>query len=451
MISKNRPPLSSEKQQNPSANLPKEKPSSDSKSPRSRPISLPPAIIARYSKYRNTKNKFHKVKVLNTIFEIEDKYNITDAIGLGAYGLVVSATEKTSKKKDDPGTQLAIKKVEKPFEHKVLAKRTLRELKIMRLLQHDNIIQIDKILLPKAREDFEDVYLCMPILEADLASIIKSSQQLSEDLIKFLIYQILRGLKYIHSAGILHRDIKPRNLLVNSECDLKICDFGISKTMHCKYESKDMTDYVGTRWYRAPELFFESNDYGPHIDVWSVGCILAELYRRRPLFQGASTKDQLDQIFDVFGTPDEELIQNVTKPGIQKMLRAYFPVKPKDLRKMFPKADELAIDLLEKLMKLDYRKRITVDEALRHPYLEDLHDPSDEPTTELVSVKEFEFEKYALSNEQIKDLLYEEILLYHFEDFKKEYMRRMDEDENPYLHIIENENKVKAGQTAAAE
>jgi len=284
--------------------------------------------------------------------------------------------KKLQRKKDDPATQLAIKKIEKPFEHKVLAKRTLRELKIMRLLHHENIIQIHKILLPKSREDFDDVYLCMPMQEADLASIIKSSQPLSEDLIKFLIYQILRGLKYIHSAGIIHRDIKPRNLLVNSECDLKICDFGISKTLHCNYENKEMTDYVGTRWYRAPELLMESGEYGPHIDVWSVGCILGELYRRRPLFQGASTKDQLDQIFNIFGTPDEELIEKIPKPGMQKMLRAYVPVKAKDLKGVFPQADEMAIDLLDRLMKLDFRKRITVDEALRHPYLEDLHDPS---------------------------------------------------------------------------
>jgi len=123
------------------------------------------------------------------------------------------------------------------------------------------------------------------------------------------------------------------------------------------------------------------------------------------------------------------------------MLRAYVPVKAKDLKGVFPQADEMAIDLLERLMKLDFRKRITVDEALRHPYLEDLHDPSDEPVTELVSAKEFMFEKYPLSMEQIKDLLYEEILLYHFEDFKKEYLRRILEDVNPYKEIIENENR----------
>lgn len=123
---------------------------------------------------------------------------------------------------------VAIKKIEKAFEHPLYAKRTLRELKILRLLNHENVVQLKNIQNPGSFEEFEEIYAVFECLETDLASIIKSSQELSGEHIQFFLYQVLRGMKYVHSAGILHRDLKPRNLLVNSNCDLKICDFGLS-------------------------------------------------------------------------------------------------------------------------------------------------------------------------------------------------------------------------------
>jgi len=324
-------------------------------------------------------------------------------------------------------------------------------LKILRLLPHENIIDIKTLLLPKSREAFEDIYVYNELMETDLASIIKSPQPLSDEHIQFFLYQILRGLKFIHSAGVIHRDLKPRNLLVNSNCDLKICDFGLSRAIHYQQKTGDMTDYVATRWYRAPELLLAAKEYGPSVDMWSVGCILAELLKRKPFLPGTETKTQLELIIDTFGNPTEEEINNIPKEKSRKFLRSLPKKQAKPFETLFPNANPLALDLLRKLMVFDPEKRITVEDALKHPYLAALHFPEDEPTSEPVPGAEFEFEKYPLSLAQLKDLVYEEILLYHFEDFRKEYMRRVAAGENPFKEVINNENALKPGERDSDE
>jgi serine/threonine protein kinase len=405
---------------------------------------LPKSVIQFYSKYRNNKADLQKKLVMNSTFEVDAKYDVIDAIGQGAYGIVVAAKDKTIAKKEK--SYVAIKKIEKAFEHKIFTKRTLRELKILRLLKHENVISIKTMVLPRSREEFDDIYLVSELMETDLATIIKSPQPLSDEHIQFFVYQLLRGLKYMHSAGVVHRDLKPRNLLVNSNCDLKICDFGLSRTVHSTKGTGNMTDYVATRWYRPPELLLETKDYGPAVDVWSVGCILAELLRRKPFLPGTETKHQLELIFDVFGTPTEDDIALIPKPRLRKFLRSLPTKKPRALDILLPKASPTAIDLLKKIMVFNPQKRITVEEALKHPYLADLHFPEDEPTREPVPNIEFEFEKHNLSLQQLKDLLYEEILLYHYEDFKKEYFRRVGANENPFKEVMVNENALKPGE-----
>jgi len=204
-----------------------------------------------------------------------------------------------------------------------------------------------------------------------------------------------------------------------------------------------MTDYVVTRWYRPPELLLETKDYdGPSIDVWCVGCILAELLRRKPFLPGTDTKNQLDLVFGMFGTPTEDYITTFPKPKIRKFLRSLEPKKPKDLYAMFPNANPLAIDLLKGLMAIDLKDRFTVDQALAHPYLHDLYSPSEELmfAEKPLSTLEFEFEKYDLSLEQLKDLVYEEILMYHFPKFKTNYLSKIEKGENPFEQVLCNEN-----------
>jgi serine/threonine protein kinase len=231
--------------------------------------------------------------VLGSKFEIGERYEIIDPVGSGAYGVVVAAKDKEAA--DPENNLVAIKKIEKAFEHRVFAQRTLRELKILRLMDHDNVINIETILKPKSRDDFQEIYVVNELMETDLAQIIKSNQPLSEEHIQFFLYQLLRGLKYIHSAGILHRDLKPRNLLVNGNCDLKICDFGLARAdiPYLQTQSAVMTDYIATRWYRAPEVILSWKKYTASIDVWSVGCILAELLTRKPLLPATSEEEQI--------------------------------------------------------------------------------------------------------------------------------------------------------------
>jgi len=394
---------------------------------------LPPPTD-KYSKYKNTKTTFRKKQVLNSAFEIDSNFEILNAVGQGAYGLVVAAKNKATPKGQP--SLLAIKKIEKAFEHRIFAKRTLRELRILRLLHHENIIGIQNLLLPKSREEFDDIYVCMELMETDLASIIKSSQKLSYDHIKFFLYQILRGLKYIHSAGIVHRDLKPRNLLINSNCDLKICDFGLARAMHFKNTPKEMTSYVATRWYRPPELLLETKEYGPGIDMWSVGCILAEMIKRRPFLPGTDTTSQLELIFNMFGTPTEEDIAGVDQVKARQFLRFTRKKEGKNLEKVvFPGTDPMILDLIKKMLTFNPKKRITVEEALRHPYLADLYCPEDEPVREFVSAGEFEYEKHDLQLNVVKDLLYEEILLYHFPEFRDEYS----------LKVLKNEIELSNG------
>ena len=362
-------------------------------------------------------------KVIGSTFLIDERYQILETLGSGAYGVVVSAQDSQT------GETVAIKKIEKAFEHSTYTKRTLRELKIMRLLEHENIIRIKNIQLPRSREEFDEIYVNVELMETDLSSIIKSPQPLSDEHCQFFLYQILRGLKYMHSAGILHRDLKPRNLLVNANCDLKICDFGLARPVigDIKVSTSQMTDYVATRWYRAPELLLTYKTYTSAMDVWSVGCIFGELLLRKPLLPGTDSNQQLEIIFNLIGTPNIEDIQKIPNPRSRDKVLRMHKRSEKDFNSVFRDANPVALDLLRKLLTFDPEKRITVEQALNHPYLDSLHFPSDEPTTIPVSFFDFEYERQILTMKDLKDLMYEEILLYHFTDKKNEYLRQKNE------------------------
>ncbi|XWS71768.1 hypothetical protein CRYUN_Cryun03dG0167000 [Craigia yunnanensis] len=192
--------------------------------------------------------------------------------------------------------EVAIKKIGNAFDNRIDAKRTLREIKLLCHMDHDNIVKIKDIILPPEREKFNGVYIAYELMDTDLHQIIRSSQPLTDDHCQYFLYQLLRGRKYIHSANVLHRDLKPSNLLLNASCDLKICDFGLARTTS---ETDFLTEYVVTRWYRAPELLLNSSEYTAAIDIWSIGCILMEIIGREPLFPGKDYVQQLGLITQV--------------------------------------------------------------------------------------------------------------------------------------------------------
>ncbi|KAL3480638.1 kinase-like domain-containing protein [Aspergillus californicus] len=338
-------------------------------------------------------------------FNVSDQYEIQDVIGEGAYGVVCSAIHKPSSQK------VAIKKIT-PFDHSMFCLRTLREMKLLRYFNHENIISILDIQRPRNYESFNEVYLIQELMETDMHRVIRT-QDLSDDHCQYFIYQTLRALKAMHSANVLHRDLKPSNLLLNANCDLKVCDFGLARSAASTDDNSGfMTEYVATRWYRAPEIMLTFKEYTKAIDVWSVGCILAEMLSGKPLFPGKDYHHQLTLILDVLGTPTMEDYYGIKSRRAREYIRS-LPFKKKiPFKALFPKSNDMALDLLEKLLAFNPTKRITVEEALRHPYLEPYHDPDDEPTAPPIPEGFFDFDKNkdALSKEQLKVLIYEEIM-----------------------------------------
>lgn len=292
--------------------------------------------------------------------------------------------------------------------------RTLREIKLLRHFSHENIISIVDIQKPISYDQFNEVYLIQELMETDMHRVIRT-QVLSDDHCQYFIYQTFRALKALHSANVLHRDLKPSNLLLNSNCDLKICDFGLARSAASSDDNSGfMTEYVATRWYRAPEIMLTFKEYTKAIDMWSVGCILAEMLTGKPLFPGKDYHNQLTLILEVLGTPTMEDYYNVKSRRARDYLRSLPFTRRRPFTEMCPGANPLAIDLLEKLLTFNPAKRISVEQALEHPYLRPYHDAEDEPTAPPIPEHFFDFDKQKeeLGTEQLKHLIYEEIMRY---------------------------------------
>lgn len=340
-------------------------------------------------------------KVFNQEFIVDERYNVTKELGQGAYGIVCAATNNQT------GEGVAIKKVTNVFSKKILAKRALREIKLLQHFRgHRNITCLYDMDIPRP-DNFNECYLYEELMECDLAAIIRSGQPLTDAHFQSFIYQILCGLKYIHSANVLHRDLKPGNLLVNADCELKICDFGLARgfSMDPEENAGYMTEYVATRWYRAPEIMLSFQSYTKAIDVWSVGCILAELLGGKPFFKGRDYVDQLNQILHYLGTPNEETLSRIGSPRAQDYVRNLPFMAKISFQSLFRNANPDALDLLDRMLAFDPSSRISVEAALEHKYLQIWHDASDEPACP--STFDFQFEVVEEINEMKKMILTE--------------------------------------------
>eukprot|EP00771_Trimastix_marina_P003873 gnl/Trimastix_PCT/585.p1 GENE.gnl/Trimastix_PCT/585~~gnl/Trimastix_PCT/585.p1 ORF type:complete len:374 (+),score=127.25 gnl/Trimastix_PCT/585:964-2085(+) len=338
-----------------------------------------------------------------TRFDVPPYYKVLRPIGKGAYGVVVAAKDMRS------GEKIAIKKIPNAYTHLTDTKRTLREIKLLTRFRHENLISIKDIIAPTSLDEFNDVLWTTELMDTDLHQVIRSAQPLSDEHIQYFLYQILRGLKYIHSADVLHRDLKPSNLLLNQNCDLKICDFGLARLANAV-----QTEYVATRWYRAPEIILGWRQYTQAVDIWSVGCILAEMIARRPLFPGKDVLHQIRLIIEFLGSPTEEDLRDISNERARNYV-LHLPRRNKVpfshlFSRITPAPNPLALDLLEKMLIFDPTKRITVTEALAHPYLASLHDVSEEP----VALTQFDFEyEDGVTMNILKDLIYKEMLRFH--------------------------------------
>uniref|UniRef100_A0A3B4AIG9 mitogen-activated protein kinase n=1 Tax=Periophthalmus magnuspinnatus TaxID=409849 RepID=A0A3B4AIG9_9GOBI len=344
---------------------------------------------------QNERPKFYRQDVNKTIWEVPERYQNLLPVGSGAYGTVCSAFDVKT------GLKVAVKKLSRPFQSIIHAKRTYRELRLLKILDFFFFLIMYGLGFYNNLYFLFGRYLVTHLMGADLNNIVKC-QKLTDDHVQFLIYQILRGLKYIHSADIIHRDLKPSNLAVNEDCELKILDFGLARQT-----DDEMTGYVATRWYRAPEIMLNWMHYNMTVDIWSVGCIMAELLTGRTLFPGTDHIDQLKLIMLLVGTPEPSLLKKISSESARNYVMS-LPIMPKrNFADVFIGANPLAVDLLEKMLVLDTDQRITAAEALAHPYFSQYHDPDDEPVADPYDQS---FESRELDIEEWKRLTYEEVI-----------------------------------------
>ena len=371
----------------------------------------------------------HSFTIAGSEFIVDERYEYIKQIGVGAYGVVISCYDKKTNR------NVAIKKVGNAFEDLIDAKRIVREIKLLRYFKHDNIVSLIDIQKPPSRTGFEDIYIITDLMETDLHRVIYSRQELTDDHIQYFIYQILRGVLYMHSANIIHRDLKPANILANKNCDLKICDLGLGRAEVYDYDEKkpskktkkkpktddsdseedpELTEYVITRWYRAPEVILCPSHYAKAVDIWSVGCIFAELLGRQPLFPGDHYLDQIQKIIAVTGTPKMEDLDFIQKKEAKEFFLKLVKRTKLTWSSLFPNANPIALDLLEKMLTFNPKKRYTVDQCISHPYFEGLHDPEQEPIT--TSSFDWTFDAVELTKENLQSMIYDESLYFHDED-----------------------------------
>jgi len=348
------------------------------------------------------------------------KYDILQKLGKGAYGIVWKVRDKESNE------IYALKKIFDAFHNATDAQRTFREIIFLQeLADHDNIITLLDVM--KADND-RDIYLVFEFMESDLHAVIRAN--ILEDIHKrFIIYQLLKAFKYMHSANVIHRDMKPSNLLLNSECLLKVADFGLARLVDSPKEdgtkTQVLTDYVATRWYRAPEILLGSNNYTKAVDMWSIGCILGELLGAKPMFPGTSTMNQIDKILSILGRPNKDDLDAIQSDYAAQMLEnipAHNAVTGLD--DLYPSADDEAMDLLKKLLTFNPDKRITVEQALEHPYIAQFHNPAEEIVCEKVIVMPMNDNK-KFSVATYRDELYTSIIKVNVETKKEKSVKKV--------------------------
>lgn len=302
---------------------------------------------------------------------IYERYEILQKLGKGAYGIVWKARDKYTNK------QVALKKIYDAFQNSTDAQRTYREVMYLQHLKgHDNIIALLSIL---RASNNKDLYLVFDLMETDLHMVIRA-KILKHIHKQFIIYQLFKALKYMHSAGLVHRDLKPSNMLLNSECIMKLADFGLARSL-AHDESSDppiVSDYIATRWYRAPEILLGSTSYTFAVDIWSAGCILAEILTEKVLFPGKSSLNQMELIIELLGRPTNNDLDNMKISFANEILPNLNGKKSKSIGHMFNNCPPEAIDLLRKLLAYNPAKRPSATEVLAHPFFEKFHNEVEE-------------------------------------------------------------------------
>lgn len=299
------------------------------------------------------------------------RYQKMERVGEGTYGIVYKAKDRMT------GEIVALKKIRLEAEDEGIPGTAIREISLLKELQHPNIVRLHDVVHTEKK-----LTLVFEFLDLDLKKYLDQCEGgLDLPVLKQFLYQLLRGIAFCHQHRVLHRDLKPQNLLINREGELKLADFGLARAFGIPVRS--YTHEVVTLWYRAPDVLMGSRKYSTPVDVWSCGCIMAEMFTGRPLFPGTNDADQLDQIFKRLGTPDETVFPGIVelpeyKPNTYKRYPRPSPPEAA-LAACVPGMPPAGVDLLCRMLQHDPAKRITAREALDHPFFRDLLKPAAAP------------------------------------------------------------------------
>ncbi|KAF7669358.1 hypothetical protein LDENG_00196470 [Lucifuga dentata] len=320
--------------------------------------------------------KYEGANVSDVEEHISLKYEIRKRLGKGAYGIVWKAVDRQT------GEVVAVKKIFDAFRNRTDAQRTFREIMFLQAFgDHPNIIKLLNVI--RAQND-KDIYLIFEYMDTDLHAVIKKGTLLKDIHKRYVMYQLFKATKYLHSGNVIHRDQKPSNVLLDTDCIVKLCDFGLTRSLNQIQEDSGnpaLTEYVATRWYRAPEILLGSTRYTKGVDMWSLGCILGEILLGKALFPGTSTINQIEKIMSAIPHPSPDDIHSIKSEYgasvIQRML-----LKPQvPLEELLqPSVPPDALDLLKCLLIFNPDKRMTAEQALQHPYVARFHNAAKEPS-----------------------------------------------------------------------
>mmetsp|Transcript_19916 Transcript_19916/g.34006 ORF Transcript_19916/g.34006 Transcript_19916/m.34006 type:complete len:295 (-) Transcript_19916:921-1805(-) len=289
-----------------------------------------------------------------------ERYQKMEKIGEGTYGVVYKAKDRVT------GEIIALKRIRLEAEDEGIPSTAIREISLLKELQHPNIVRLYDVVHTERK-----LTLVFEFLDQDLKKYLDVCDSgLGLPILKSFLYQLLTGVAYCHHHRVLHRDLKPPNLLINREGQLKLADFGLARAFGIPVRS--YTHEVVTLWYRAPDVLMGSRKYSTPVDVWSVGCIFAEMANGRPLVAGTSETDQLDRIFRLLGTPTPQDFPGIVElPEYSPDLTRYPPPRG-GLASLVPTLDQTGVDLLNKMLQYDPARRITAQDALDHPFFYDM-------------------------------------------------------------------------------